>query len=48
MLIPFSESLMLNLGLSFFLSGLIFFSLPIWIFLRKFFLEKTVCIRIMC
>ncbi len=47
MLIAFSESLMLNLGLSFFLSGLICFSLPIWIFLRKFFLEKTVCIRIM-
>jgi len=48
MLIAFSESLMLNRGLSFFLSGLIFFSLSIWIFLRKFFLEKTVCIRIMC
>jgi hypothetical protein len=29
MLIAFSKSLMLNLGLSFFLSGLIFFSLPI-------------------
>ncbi len=48
MLIAFSETLMLNLGLSFFLIELIFFSLPIWIFLRKFFLEKTVRIRIMC